>query len=120
MRNALLAFLMAAHLICATPVHPASSAQPAEFVMDNGMKVLILEDHKSPLAIFQVWYKVGSVDEPTGRQGISHLLEHMMFKGTKRYAQKEISRLVQKNGAYSTHTPPSTRPFTGNSCPQTA
>lgn len=101
MRNQALALmLLSALIICLVPpgAQAASPAGPSEFVLKNGMKVLILEDHKSPLAIFQVWYKVGSVDEPSGRQGMSHLLEHMMFKGTKKYGQKEISRLVQSNG----------------------
>ncbi|MFO0752981.1 MAG: pitrilysin family protein [Thermodesulfovibrionales bacterium] len=70
------------------------------------MKALLLEDHKAPLVTLQVWYKVGSVDEPIGRTGMSHLLEHMMFKGTPKYGSKEFSAIVQRNGgmdnAYTT------------------
>lgn len=69
-----------------------------EYKLDNGLKVLIIEDTKTPLATFQIWYRVGSKDEPHGKTGISHLLEHMMFKGTKKYSSKEFSNIIQKNG----------------------
>ena len=54
-----------------------------EFVLDNGLKILLLEDHKSPAVTFQVWYRVGSRNEKDGKSGLSHFLEHMMFKGTQ-------------------------------------
>ncbi|MFZ3122917.1 MAG: pitrilysin family protein [Thermodesulfovibrionales bacterium] len=69
-----------------------------EYKLDNGLKVLVIEDHKSPLATFQIWYRVGSRDEPAGKSGISHLLEHMMFKGTPKYGSKAFSKMVKKNG----------------------
>jgi zinc protease len=69
-----------------------------EYRLDNGLKVLIIEDHKAPLAIFQIWYRVGSRDEPAGKTGMSHLLEHMMFKGTHRYGSKVFSNIIQRNG----------------------
>ncbi|TAL25120.1 MAG: insulinase family protein [Nitrospirae bacterium] len=81
-------------------------AQIDEYKLDNGLKVLLIEDHKAPLATFQIWYRVGSRNEPFGKTGISHLLEHMMFKGTPKYGTKEFSKIVQKNGgvdnAYTT------------------
>ncbi|HEB74997.1 MAG TPA: insulinase family protein [Nitrospirae bacterium] len=84
----------------------AASAEVKEYRLDNGLKVLIAEDHKAPVATFQIWYRVGSRNEPAGKTGISHLLEHMMFKGTPEYGSKVFSRLVQKNGgidnAYTT------------------
>lgn len=77
-----------------------------EYVLKNGLKVIIFEDHKAPVAIFQIWYRVGSIDEPKGKTGLSHLFEHMAFKGTERYGSKELSKIVQKNGgidnAYTT------------------
>ncbi|VAX33138.1 hypothetical protein MNBD_NITROSPIRAE02-155 [hydrothermal vent metagenome] len=83
-----------------------ASAEVREYRLDNGLKVLIAEDHKAPVATFQIWYRVGSRNEPAGKTGISHLLEHMMFKGTPEYGSKVFSRLVQKNGgidnAYTT------------------
>jgi zinc protease len=69
-----------------------------EYMLDNGLKVLILEDHKAPTATFQIWYRVGSMDEKSGKTGLSHLLEHMMFKGTKNYGPKTFSRTIQRAG----------------------
>ncbi|MEW6001057.1 MAG: pitrilysin family protein [Nitrospirota bacterium] len=69
-----------------------------EYGLDNGIKVLIIEEHKAPVATFQVWYRVGSRDEPLCKSGLSHLLEHMMFKGTSKYGPGVFSRIVQKNG----------------------
>jgi zinc protease len=60
--------------------------------------VLLKEEHKSPVVTFQVWYKVGSRNEKLGTTGISHLLEHMMFKGTKKYGPKTFSQMVMRNG----------------------
>ncbi|MCX7794117.1 MAG: insulinase family protein [Thermodesulfovibrionales bacterium] len=77
-----------------------------EYVLKNGLKVIILKDHKAPVATFQIWYRVGSIDEPKGKTGLSHLFEHMAFRGTPKYGSKELSRLIQKNGgidnAYTT------------------
>jgi zinc protease len=69
-----------------------------EFRLDNGLKILILEDHKSPTATFQIWYGVGSRDEKIGKTGLSHLLEHMMFKGTKRFGPKTFSQTIKRAG----------------------
>ncbi|MEK7333384.1 MAG: pitrilysin family protein, partial [Nitrospirota bacterium] len=76
----------------------SANADTKEYNLDNGLKVLIIEDHKAPLAIFQIWYRVGSRNEPMGKSGLSHLLEHMMFKGTPKSGSKEFSKIVQKNG----------------------
>jgi len=73
-------------------------AEVKEYNLANGLKVLIIEDHKSPIATFQIWYRVGSRNEPAGKTGLSHLLEHMMFKGTPKYGSKAFSKIVQKNG----------------------
>ena len=70
----------------------------AEYTLKNGLKVLILEDHKAPTATFQIWYRVGSRDENIGKTGLSHLLEHMMFKGTKKYGPKTFSQTIQRAG----------------------
>ena len=67
-------------------------------VLENGLKVLVLEDHSTPTATFQVWYRVGSRNEVSGKTGISHLLEHMMFKGTEKYGPGEFSKIVARNG----------------------
>ncbi len=69
-----------------------------EYRLDNGMQVIIKEDHRAPIVVSQVWYKVGSSYEPDGITGISHALEHMMFKGTEKHQQGEFSRIVAANG----------------------
>ena len=69
-----------------------------ETVLPNGLKVILLENHKAPLATFQVWYRVGSRNEEWGKTGLSHMLEHMMFKGTEKVGPEEFSRIVQENG----------------------
>ena len=77
---------------------PCYGLNVREFHLKNGLKLLVIENHKAPIATFQVWYRIGSRDEQRGKTGISHLLEHMMFKGTKNYAPKTFSRIIQKNG----------------------
>jgi zinc protease len=69
-----------------------------EKVLDNGLKVILLENHKAPVVTFQVWYRVGSRNEQWGKTGLSHMLEHMMFKGTKKVGPEEFSRIIQENG----------------------
>jgi zinc protease len=69
-----------------------------ETLLPNGLKVILLENHKAPLITFQVWYRVGSRNEEWGKTGLSHMLEHMMFKGTKKVGPEELSRIIQENG----------------------
>ncbi len=74
------------------------SLNVTEKVLPNGLKVLLKEEHKAPVVTFQVWYRVGSRNEKLGTTGMSHLLEHMMFKGTAKYGPKTFSQTVQRNG----------------------
>ena len=83
----------------------------AEYTLKNGLKVLVLEDHKAPTATFQIWYRVGSRDENVGKTGLSHLLEHMMFKGTKKYGPKTFSQTIQRAGG--TDNAFTTKEYTG-------
>ena len=77
----------------------AGTAFPiVETTLPNGLRVIIQEDRRFPVAALQVWYRVGSRNETPGLTGISHLLEHMMFKGTARYGPKAFSRIVAENG----------------------
>ncbi len=80
---------------------PADATNVREFVLDNGLKILLLEDHKSPAVTFQVWYRVGSRNERDGKSGLAHFLEHMMFKGTPTTKPEEYSRIIAKNGGRS-------------------
>jgi len=72
--------------------------QVLETILPNGLKVILLENHKAPLITFQIWYRVGSRNEEWGKTGLSHMLEHMMFKGTKKVGPEEFSRIIQENG----------------------
>lgn len=73
-------------------------ANVQEHQLANGMKVLLVESPKAPVVTVQIWYKVGSRNEVMGRAGLSHMLEHMMFKGTPKYPKGSFSRLIKKNG----------------------
>ena len=68
------------------------------FTLKNGMQVVVVPDRRAPVVTHMVWYKVGAADEPQGKAGIAHFLEHLMFKGTPRYPVGEFSRLVRANG----------------------
>ena len=86
--------------------HSVFGSNITEHTLENGLKVIVIEEHKAPVATFQVWYRAGSMNEPLGKSGLSHLLEHMMFKGTERYGPSELSKIIQRNGgtdnAYTT------------------
>ena len=69
-----------------------------EYQLENGLKLVVKEDHRAPVVMTQIWYKVGSTDEPTNKGGISHLLEHMMFKGTADVSSDDYERLIAKFG----------------------
>jgi predicted Zn-dependent peptidase len=69
-----------------------------EHYLDNGLRVLTWEDHSAPVISYQVWFDVGSINEKPGITGISHLFEHMMFKGSKKYGPEEHSDIVKAHG----------------------
>jgi len=69
-----------------------------EFKLANGLKVVVQEDHRSPVVVSQVWYKAGSIDEFNGTTGVAHVLEHMMFKGTKKVPAGQFSRIIAAAG----------------------
>lgn len=69
-----------------------------EYQLDNGLKIIVKEDHRAPVVMTQIWYRVGSADEPHDKGGISHLLEHMMFKGTADVSSDDYERLIAKFG----------------------
>jgi len=85
-------------LLFMPPSEAGLREQVFETVLPNGLKVILLENHKSPLVTFQVWYRVGSRNEPWGKTGMTHVLEHMMFKGTEKTGPEEFSRIIQENG----------------------
>ena len=93
--------LLAAAIFAAAPAPVTASGHSGEVLeatLDNGLRVLVLEDHRSPIVSVQVWYKVGSRNERPGATGLAHFLEHMMFKGTPTRGKGEFARLVEQNG----------------------
>ena len=88
-------------LLLCTPLSWAAgsdSADTHEFMLSNGLKLIIREDHRAPTVAHMVWYRAGSMDEVNGRTGVAHVLEHMMFKGTDKVKAGEFSRLVAAVG----------------------
>ncbi|MCZ4281742.1 pitrilysin family protein [Kiloniella laminariae] len=81
----------------ANPVH-AEIFKPETFSLDNGLQVVVISNHRAPIVTQMLWYKVGAADEVAGESGNAHFLEHLMFKGTKRFKNGEFSAIVAKNG----------------------
>src|SRR6516165_9071243 len=75
-----------------------TSEPPATFTLPNGLRVLVIQDHRTPVVTQMVWYKVGSADETPGKSGLAHFLEHLMFKGTAKHPEGEFSKTVLKIG----------------------
>ena len=89
------------------PLQMAAEANVTDFLLENGMQVVVVEDHRAPVVVQMVWYKVGAADEMPGKSGIAHFLEHLMFKKTKNLASGELSDTVAANGgsdnAFTSH-----------------
>ncbi|TAG30122.1 MAG: insulinase family protein, partial [Rhodobacterales bacterium] len=66
--------------------------------LDNGLNVVVIEDHRAPVVVQMIWYRVGAADEPMGHSGIAHFLEHLMFKGTEKIGPNEFSGIVEAQG----------------------
>ncbi|OIP87639.1 MAG: peptidase M16 [Rhodobacterales bacterium CG2_30_65_12] len=75
-----------------------AAGEVTDFTLDNGMQVVVIEDHRAPVVVHMVWYRTGAADEPPGKSGIAHFLEHLMFKGTDERAAGELSKVVEANG----------------------
>ncbi|MDY0205669.1 MAG: pitrilysin family protein [Pseudomonas sp.] len=86
--------------LSSTFITPAiAQSATTEFSLDNGLKVIVREDHRAPVAVSQLWYKVGSSYETPGSTGLAHALEHMMFKGSSKLGPGESSRILRELGA---------------------
>lgn len=72
--------------------------QVTTFQLENGMDVVVIEDHRAPAVVHMVWYRAGSADEQPGVSGVAHFLEHLLFKGTEKLAPGEFSEIVKANG----------------------
>ena len=99
-RASLAVVLSAAALSAAAPVAQAQEAPDpvTTFTLDNGMDVVVIEDHRAPAVTHMVWYKAGSADESAGSSGVAHFLEHLLFKGTETLEPGEFSKVVAANG----------------------
>ena len=75
-----------------------TSEPPASFTLNNGLQVVVIQDHRTPVVTQMIWYKVGSADETPGKSGLAHFLEHLMFKGTAKHPAGEFSQTVLKIG----------------------
>ncbi|MEC8039300.1 MAG: pitrilysin family protein [Pseudomonadota bacterium] len=75
-----------------------TSDQVTDFTLDNGLEVVVIEDHRAPVVVHMLWYRAGSADEPVGQSGVAHFLEHLLFKGTETLEPGEFSATVAKNG----------------------
>lgn len=91
-------FLATVLTIAAGWASVATAAEVTDFKLDNGLEVVVIEDHRAPVVVHMVWYRVGAADEPPGKSGIAHFLEHLMFKATDELASGELSETVARNG----------------------
>ena len=94
MRRTILAVL----LLSAAPALADMPEGVSHFTLPNGLEAVVIEDHRAPVVVQMVWYKIGSADEAPGKSGIAHYLEHLMFKGTDTMAPGELSKTVTANG----------------------
>jgi len=90
--------IVAAFLWAASPLAATAADEPQVFTLDNGMEVMVIEDHRAPVVVQMVWYRVGAADDPAGHSGIAHYLEHLMFKATESMEEGEFDAVVQANG----------------------
>lgn len=99
MKRLAAALTIAAVTLSAPPALAEETATPVtDFTLDNGMEVVVIEDHRAPVVVHMVWYRAGSADETAGTSGIAHFLEHLLFKGTEKMEAGEFSRVVAQNG----------------------
>jgi zinc protease len=87
-------------LLCCTARmgHADAYFKTHEFTLENGLKLIVREDHRVPLVVSQIWYKVGASYEHNGSSGVSHMLEHMMFRGTPKHPAGQLSRIIAEHG----------------------
>lgn len=84
--------------LAATPFAASAAGEVTEFVLANGLQVVVIEDHRTPAVTHMVWYRAGAADEVAGQTGVAHFLEHLMFKATDDLVSGEFSRIVEENG----------------------
>src|ERR1044071_8288238 len=90
--------LVAAAVVRAGDANAASGPEAVHFTLANGLEVVVIPDHRTPVVTHMVWYRVGAADETPGKTGLAHFLEHLMFKGTAKHPQGEFSQVVATIG----------------------
>ena len=93
--------LLAAPLALAAalaPARPAAAETVTTFTLENGLEVVVIEDHRAPVVVQMIWYRAGAADEPPGKSGIAHFLEHLMFKGTDTIPPNAFSAMIEAQG----------------------
>ena len=98
-------FLKALTLLTFLPFAAYADDRVSNFALENGLQVLVIEDHRAPVVVNMVWYRVGSADEQSGESGLAHFLEHLMFKGTKTLAPGAFSQIVSAQGGSDNASP---------------
>ncbi len=100
LRRACRAAIPGLALVGAVTGSPLQAAQGdlREHTLANGMRIVVMEDHRAPTVASMVWYKAGSMDELSGTTGVAHVLEHMMFKGTEKHPSNTFSKLIAAAG----------------------
>ncbi len=88
----------AALLTLALPAAALADEPVTTFSLENGLNVVVIEDHRAPVVVQMIWYRVGAADEPAGHSGIAHFLEHLMFKGTDKVGPNQFSGIVEAQG----------------------
>jgi zinc protease len=89
---------LAATLTAAPASLEAKIFEPESFVLDNGLQVVVIANHRAPIVTHMIWYKVGAADEDPGKSGLAHFLEHLMFKGTESLGPGKFSEIIAANG----------------------
>ena len=94
-------------LVSTTTAANPAVFNPKSFTLSNGLQVVVISNHRAPIVIQMLWYRVGAADEPIGESGVAHFLEHLMFKGTKEVPPGEFSKIIAANGgqdnAFTSH-----------------
>src|SRR5262245_33337131 len=80
------------------PARASSGPDISHFTLANGLEVVVIPDHRTPVVTHMLWYRVGAADETAGKTGLAHFLEHLLFKGTKRFPQGQFSKTVATIG----------------------
>ena len=97
-RSALLSAMLLPTAMLPTAMLAETSGKVTDFMLDNGMQVVVVEDHRAPVVQHMLWYRAGSADEPKGSSGVAHFLEHLLFKATDKLEAGELSKVVAANG----------------------